>query len=100
MHAHSPRLLPMAASPNRAEVTPGPPALQLLPAAFCFCCHRSVALLKTVIVGAVNVLATFVSIACVDRMGRRTLLLQGGLQMMASLVSGVGRGAGSSVLAV
>lgn len=49
---------------------------------------RQTALLRTVIVGAVNVLATFVSIATVDVLGRRPLLLAGGVQMVASLVGG------------
>ncbi|EPS67473.1 monosaccharide transporter 2, partial [Genlisea aurea] len=38
-------------------------------------------LMSAVITGAVNVLATFVSIAVVDRRGRRFLFLQGGIQM-------------------
>ncbi|KAJ0963810.1 hypothetical protein J5N97_028932 [Dioscorea zingiberensis] len=38
-------------------------------------------LMSAVITGLVNVFATFVSIATVDKVGRRTLLLQGGIQM-------------------
>lgn len=37
--------------------------------------------------GAVNVLATFVSIILVDRTGRRPLLVQGGVQMVVGMVS-------------
>lgn len=39
------------------------------------------ALLNTVIIGAVNVLSTLVSVAAVDRVGRKPLYLQGGIQM-------------------
>jgi hypothetical protein len=39
-------------------------------------------------VGGVNVLATFVSVASVDSIGRKPLLVQGGIQMIISLVSG------------
>ncbi|KAL5220262.1 hypothetical protein ABZP36_024975 [Zizania latifolia] len=39
-------------------------------------------LMSAVITGVVNMLATFVSIAAVDRLGRRKLLLQGGCQMI------------------
>lgn len=53
---------------------------------------RSMALVQTIIVGGVNVLATFVSIATVDRVGRRPLLVQGGLQMMLALVRWRGTG--------
>lgn len=42
------------------------------------------ALLNTVIVGAVNVLATVVSIVAVDRFGRKPLFMQGGVQMVAA----------------
>ncbi|KAJ4780405.1 sugar transporter 1 [Rhynchospora pubera] len=38
-------------------------------------------LYSAVIIGVVNVIATFVSIATVDRFGRRTLFLEGGTQM-------------------
>ncbi|XP_038719115.1 sugar transport protein 10-like [Tripterygium wilfordii] len=39
-------------------------------------------LMSAVITGLVNVLATIVSVVCVDRFGRRALLLQGGAQML------------------
>ncbi|PAN30102.1 hypothetical protein PAHAL_5G273700 [Panicum hallii] len=39
-------------------------------------------LMSAVITGLVNMIATFVSIATVDRLGRRKLLLQGGTQMI------------------
>ncbi|PIA60588.1 hypothetical protein AQUCO_00300229v1 [Aquilegia coerulea] len=39
-------------------------------------------LMSAVISGAVNVAATFVSILCVDKYGRRLLFLQGGAQML------------------
>lgn len=39
-------------------------------------------LASAVITGAVNVIATFVSIYCVDRYGRRFLFLEGGIQMI------------------
>lgn len=39
------------------------------------------ALLSTVITGAVNVVSTFVAILAVDRLGRRFLFLEGGVQM-------------------
>jgi hypothetical protein len=48
---------------------------------------RSAALLNTVIIGAVNVVATFVSIFSVDKFGRRFLFLEGGVQMFAGLVT-------------
>lgn len=40
------------------------------------------ALLNTVIIGAVNVLSTLVSVVAVDRLGRKPLYLQGGAQMV------------------
>ncbi|KAJ6803806.1 putative sugar carrier protein C [Iris pallida] len=43
-------------------------------------------LMSAVITGLVNLFATFVSIACVDRFGRRFLFLQGGAQMLACQV--------------
>nr|ACF85591.1 unknown [Zea mays] len=39
-------------------------------------------LMSAVITGLVNIVATFVSIATVDRLGRRSLFLQGGCQML------------------
>ncbi|KAI7844485.1 hypothetical protein COHA_001944 [Chlorella ohadii] len=48
------------------------------------------ALLNTVIIGAVNVVSTFVSILSVDKFGRRFLFIEGGLQMAAAqIVTGV-----------
>ncbi|KAG0451236.1 hypothetical protein HPP92_026310 [Vanilla planifolia] len=44
-------------------------------------------LMSSVITGAINVVATFVSIASVDRLGRRFLLLQGGIQMFISQIA-------------
>ncbi|KAH7653817.1 Sugar/inositol transporter protein [Dioscorea alata] len=43
-------------------------------------------LYSAVITGAVNVLSTVVSIYCVDRVGRRALLLEAGVQMFLSQV--------------
>ncbi|CAJ1948454.1 unnamed protein product [Sphenostylis stenocarpa] len=39
-------------------------------------------LMSSVITGGVNVVATFVSIFCVDKFGRRMLFLEGGIQML------------------
>lgn len=47
----------------------------------------SAALLNTVIIGAVNVLATLVSLVAVDRVGRKPLFIQGGIQMIVAHVS-------------
>ncbi|KAG6471016.1 sugar transport protein MST3-like [Zingiber officinale] len=41
-------------------------------------------LMSAVITGAVNMVATFVSIFTVDKLGRRKLFLEGGLQMLTS----------------
>ncbi|KAF8667928.1 hypothetical protein HU200_052556 [Digitaria exilis] len=46
----------------------------------------SASLMSAVITGLVNLLATFVSVFTVDRLGRRALLLEGGLQMLLSMV--------------
>ncbi|KAI4993357.1 hypothetical protein ZWY2020_007670 [Hordeum vulgare] len=47
---------------------------------------RDAALYSAVITGAVNVLATLVSVYAVDRAGRRALLLEAGVQMFLSQV--------------
>eukprot|EP00898_Chlorokybus_atmophyticus_P004016 jgi/Chlat1/4615/Chrsp293S04361 len=47
----------------------------------------SSALLQAVIIGAVNVVATFVSILTVDRLGRKILFLEGGIQMSLALIA-------------
>lgn len=50
----------------------------------------SMALINTVIIGAVNIASTFVAILCADRFGRRSLFLEGGVQMLiAHVVVGV-----------
>lgn len=43
-------------------------------------------LYSAVIVGVVNIVSTFVSIALVDRVGRRALFLGGGIQMIVCQV--------------
>jgi MFS transporter, SP family, sugar:H+ symporter len=43
-------------------------------------------LMSAVITGLVNMFSTFVSIATVDRLGRRKLLLEGGIQMILAQV--------------
>jgi MFS family permease len=43
-------------------------------------------LLNAVIIGCFNVLATLVAIFTVDKLGRRTLLLEGGIQMCVSMI--------------
>ncbi|XP_021735450.1 sugar transport protein 10-like [Chenopodium quinoa] len=43
-------------------------------------------LMSALITGVVNVVATIVSIVCVDRFGRRALFIQGGLQMIITQV--------------
>ncbi|KAL4857034.1 H(+)/hexose cotransporter 2 [Chlorella vulgaris] len=51
---------------------------------------KSASLLNTVIIGAVNVVATFVSILSVDKFGRRFLFIEGGIQMaVAQIITGV-----------
>lgn len=44
----------------------------------------SMSLINTIIIGAVNIVATSAAIYCVDKFGRRILFLQGGLQMIAA----------------
>ncbi|KAJ4954956.1 hypothetical protein NE237_011739 [Protea cynaroides] len=44
-------------------------------------------LYSAVITGAVNLLSTLVSIYCVDKLGRRVLLLEGGVQMFISQIA-------------
>ncbi|KAJ3681071.1 hypothetical protein LUZ60_015560 [Juncus effusus] len=44
--------------------------------------RHNTSLMSTVIIGLVNVFATFVSIGTVDKFGRRLLFLQGGVQML------------------
>lgn len=51
---------------------------------------RKASLLNTVIIGAVNVVSTFVSILSVDKYGRKFLFIEGGIQMAAAqIVTGV-----------
>ena len=45
---------------------------------------REASLLNTVIIGAVNVLSTLVAIFTSDRLGRRALFLEGGIQMIVA----------------
>jgi hypothetical protein len=47
---------------------------------------RTGALLNAVIIGAVHVAATFFAILCVDRLGRRWVLLGGGALMFVGMV--------------
>ncbi|CAN6163931.1 unnamed protein product [Urochloa humidicola] len=47
----------------------------------------SASLMSAVITGVVNLLATLVSVFTVDRLGRRALLLEGGVQMLLSMVA-------------
>ena len=49
---------------------------------------RRAALLATIVTGAVNHCATYVSLWAADSFGRRVLFLQGGAQMLLSLVCG------------
>ncbi|XP_026662596.2 sugar transport protein MST6-like [Phoenix dactylifera] len=46
----------------------------------------SASLMSAVITGLVNVIATFVSIFTVDKLGRRKLLLEGGIQMFVAQI--------------
>ncbi|KAL6771087.1 HUP3 [Auxenochlorella protothecoides x Auxenochlorella symbiontica] len=51
---------------------------------------RRASLLNTIIINAVNFVATFLSILTVDRLGRRFWFLEGGVQMfLAQIVTGV-----------
>ena len=45
-------------------------------------------LYSSVITGAVNLVATFVSLIYADKVGRRVLFLEGGIQMLVSQVRG------------
>ncbi|KAL2244847.1 UNVERIFIED_CONTAM: Sugar carrier protein C [Sesamum indicum] len=45
------------------------------------------ALISAVVTGSVNVVATVVSIYCVDKWGRRFLFLEGGIQMLICLIA-------------
>lgn len=47
---------------------------------------RSAALMNTCIIGAVNVLSTFVAIFSVDHWGRRALFFEGGVQQIVAQV--------------
>ena len=47
---------------------------------------RKASLLNTVIIGAVNVIATFVAILTADKVGRKMLLIEGGVQMILAMV--------------
>lgn len=44
-------------------------------------------LVQTVVIGSVNVCATFVAIACVDKFGRKVLFWEGGVQMFIAEVA-------------
>jgi len=51
---------------------------------------RSTALINTVVIGAVNVGSTVIAVLAVDRMGRKFLLVEGGIQCCICMVSGMG----------
>ena len=57
-------------------------------------------LAATVVIGAVNVASTLVGVLLIDRLGRRPLLLEGGIQMMLSQVGTAGWGGGATGPAV
>ena len=46
---------------------------------------RSTSLLNTVIIGVVNLVSTFIAIFTVDKLGRRKLFIEGGIQMVISM---------------
>lgn len=48
--------------------------------------HDDASLYSAVIIGAVNLVSTLISIATVDKYGRRVLLLEGGIQMLISQI--------------
>jgi MFS transporter, SP family, sugar:H+ symporter len=51
---------------------------------------RKTSLVQTIIVGAVNVLATFLAIGLVDKLGRRALFISGGILMIvAQVITGI-----------
>ena len=84
---HAPLLTPHAPTPRP---TPHPTHADA-PAIFSSLgSGRSGSLMNTVIIGAVNVVSTFVSIFSVDRFGRRGLFLEGGVQMiLGQVVAGI-----------
>jgi hypothetical protein len=49
---------------------------------------KNASLYSSVITGAVNLVATFVSLIYADKVGRRVLFLEGGVQMLVSQVCG------------
>ena len=86
----APQLHPFQSSAPAAPA----PAVPILFSSMGF--GKSGALLNAVIIGAVNLLATFVSIYFVEKAGRRKLLLQGGVQMFIAQVGRAGGGRGKA----
>ena len=76
------RFMPCAADPTAQSINPtlGCPAT-ILPVSCILCSLLSPVDHPQVIVGAVNVLSTLVAVFGVDRLGRRVLLLEAGVQM-------------------